>query len=180
MAAGKLEARSREAGGDGKSKDRTKLVVASDRELVIERTFNGPQHLVFAAWTKAELVKRWWAPRSRGVSVAECTAEVRAGGKYRYVLRTPDGNQIAFSGTYSEVTPSSRLAYDQVFEPMAHLGAAIITIDFEARGGQTHMVSRERYPSKEVLEGVLASGMEHGMRETLDQLDELVAALAAA
>lgn len=163
----------------GATKDKTSLVVASDRELVIERTFNGPQHLVFAAWTKADLVKRWWAPKSHCVTISSCTTEVRAGGKYRYVLRNPDGSEIAFSGTYTEVTPSSRLVYDQVFEPMAHLGAAIITIEFQARGDKTHLVSRETYPSKEVLDGVLASGMEHGMRETMNQLDELVAELAS-
>lgn len=162
------------------AKGKATLTVTSDCELLIERSFNAPQHLVFAAWTDAELVKRWWAPRSLCVSVASCTADVRVGGKYRYVLRNPDGNELGFSGTYREVTPTSRLVYDQVFEPMAHAGAAVITVEFQARGDKTHMVSRERYPSKQVLESVLASGMEHGMQDTLEQLDELVAELARA
>lgn len=158
----------------------TTLTLESDRTVVITRAFDAPPRIVFDAWTKPELVKRWWAPRSLGVELVSCEAEVRVGGAYRYVLRPPQAETIAFSGEYSEVTPHSRLVYTQVFEPMAAAGAAIITITFEPRDGQTLLVSREQYPSAAVRDTVLASGMEEGMRATMEQLDELVRSLAPA
>ena len=162
-------------GSEAAPMNQTTMERTSDREIVITRTFNGPARIVFDAWTKPELVRRWWAPKSHGVSVAACDAEVRAGGKYRYVLRRDTGEEFAFSGKYTEVRPHSRLVYTQVFEPMADAGEAIVTVTFEERGGKTHLVSHELYPSKEALDGAIGSGMEHGMRETMDQLDELVA-----
>jgi len=153
------------------------MELTGDREIVIERTFNGPARIVFDAWTRPELVKRWWAPRSRGVSLIACDADVHVGGAYRYVLRTDRGDEFAFSGVYREITPHSRLVYTQIFEPMADAGEMIITMTLEERGNQTHLVSREVYPSKEARDAALGSGMEHGMRESMDQLDELVASL---
>lgn len=158
--------------------NRTSMELVDDREIVIARTFNGPARIVFDAWTKPELVKRWWAPKSRGVSVVGCDADVRVGGTYRYVLRPANGDEIAFSGKYTEVTPHSRLVYTQIFEPMADAGEVIITVTFDEHDGKTRLVSRELYPSKEVRDIVLATDMEHGMRETMDQLDELVASLS--
>lgn len=150
------------------------MELESDRTIVISRKFNAPARIVFDAWTRADLVKRWWAPRALGVTMASCEADVRVGGGYRYVLSNPDGSEAAFSGRYTEITPPSRLVYTQVFEPMAEAGSVTVTVTFDERDGKTHMVSRELYPSKEVREAVLASGMEHGMRETMDQLDALV------
>src|SRR5690606_27601004 len=92
----------------------TSMELKGDREIVIERTFNGPARIVFDAWTRPELVKRWWAPRSRGVSLIACDADVRVGGTYRYVLRTDRGDEFAFSGVYREITPHSRLVYTQI------------------------------------------------------------------
>jgi uncharacterized protein YndB with AHSA1/START domain len=163
--------------GEPTSKNQTTMELKADRELVITRTFNAPARIVFDAWTKAELVKRWWAPKSHGVSIAECNADVRVGGSYRYVLRPKEGDDIAFSGKYTEITPHSRLVYTQFFEPMRDAGAVIVTITFEEQGAKTRLVSHELYPSKEAREAALGSGMEHGMRETMDQLDELVASL---
>ena len=157
--------------------NRTSMELVDDREIVITRTFNGPARIVFDAWTKPELVKRWWAPKSRGVTVVGCDADVRVGGNYRYVLRPAQGDEIAFSGKYTEVTPHSRLVYTQIFEPMADAGELTITVTFDEHDGKTRLVSREMYPSKEVRDIVLATDMEHGMRETMDQLDELVASL---
>ena len=164
-------------GAEAVPTNRTSMELKSDRELVIARTFNGPARIVFDAWTRPELVKRWWAPRSRGVSLVSCDAEVRAGGAYRYVLRLESGDEIGFSGRYTEVTPHSRLVYTQIFEPMRDAGAVIVTITFEEQGGKTRLVAHEMYPSREAREAALASGMEQGMRETMDQLDELVASL---
>jgi len=155
--------------------NRTSMELREDREIVITRTFNGPARVVFDAWTNAELVKRWWAPKSLGVSMSSCDADVRVGGKYRYVLRQSGGDEVAFSGTYTEITPYSRLVYTSCLEPFPD--PVIVTVTFEEKDGKTHLVARELYPSKEVREMALASGMEVGMRETWEQLDELVASL---
>jgi len=155
----------------------TSMQLEGDREVVIARTFAGPARVVFRAWTEAELVKRWWAPKSLGTSVVSCHADVRVGGAYRYVLRIESGDEIAFSGKYTEVTPHSRLVYTQVFEPMAHAGEAVITLTLEERDGKTRLVARELYPSTEAREGAIASGMEQGMRETMDQLEQLIAGM---
>jgi uncharacterized protein YndB with AHSA1/START domain len=160
------------------AKNQTSIELCADRELIISRTFNGPARIVFEAWTQPELVKRWWAPQSRRVSMASCEADVRVGGHYRYVLRLERGGELAFSGTYSEVIPHSRLVYTQIYEPAREAGAVVVTVTFEERDGKTRLVSHEVYPSIEVRNAVLGSGMEHGMRETMDQLDELVASLS--
>jgi uncharacterized protein YndB with AHSA1/START domain len=162
--------------------DQTTMELRGEREIVIARTFNGPARLVFDAWTRPDLVARWWAPRSRGVSVVSCDADVRVGGSYRHKLRLDTGNEFAFSGRYTDVTPHTRLAYTQIFEPTgsgANPGDAevIITVTFDEEAGRTHLVSRSLCPSKDVRDAIIASGMEHGMRETMDQLDELVASL---
>ena len=112
----------------------------SDRELVITRAFSGPARIVFDAWTKPELLKRWWAPRSRCVTLQACDADVRVGGTYRYVFGRVHEPPMAFSGTYEEVTPHSRLVYTQIFEQMRAAGEAIITATFDELGGKTHLV----------------------------------------
>jgi uncharacterized protein YndB with AHSA1/START domain len=149
-----------------------------DRAIVIERTFRAPPRLVFEAWTKAEFVRRWWAPKSMGAEIVDCQADVRVGGKFRYVTRA-GGDEFAFSGTYSEVSPPSRLVYTMFFEPMMDLGATVVTVTFEERGESTLVVSHELYPSAEARQGAVASGMEQGLRITYDQLEELVASLFA-
>jgi uncharacterized protein YndB with AHSA1/START domain len=165
------------AGEPVKKKNETSMARDGDRALVISRTFDAPARIVFDAWTKPELVKRWWAPECHQVSLVGCDADVRVGGRYRYVLRPESGDEFAFSGEYTEITPHTRLVYTQIFEPMAHAGAVVVTVDFEERDGKTNLVSREVYPSVEALEGALASGMETGMRAAMDQLDVLVASL---
>lgn len=167
---------------EGTLMNETSLELRGDREIVITRTFNGPAQIVFDAWTAPELVRRWWAPNSHRGSMVGCDADVRPGGHYRYVLRLHNGNEFAFTGKYSEVTPYSRLVYTQIFEPTA-AGAnpgdpeVIITVTFDEQDGRTHLVSHSLCPSKEVRDAIIDSGMEHGMRETMDQLDELVASL---
>lgn len=170
--------------GSAAAPSNTHFARVSDRELVMERTFNGPARTVFDAWTKPELVSRWWAPAALGVSMVSCEADVRVGGAYRYLVahRTP-GAQFAFSGEYTEITPHSRLVYTSFFEPEGNgrlpgVDAVIVTVTFEERDGRTRLVSREVYPSKEVLDMAAASGMESGVRITMDQLDELVTSLA--
>jgi uncharacterized protein YndB with AHSA1/START domain len=153
----------------------TSVERTSDREIVIARTFDAPARIVFDAWTRPELVRRWW-------SATSCEADVRVGGHYRYVLKPANCDEFAFSGEYIEITPHSRLVYTAFFEPkgvgrVPDAEPVIVTVTFDEREGRTHLVSREVYPSKQVLDGALASGMEHGLRVTMDQLDELVASL---
>ena len=161
----------------------TSLELRGDREFVIERTFNGPPRIVFDAYTRPELVQRWWAPRFLGDVMLDCQADVRPGGHYRYVMETRPGQKMAFSGTYVEVTPPTRLVFTQVYEPTAAGAtpddvAITITVTFEDRGGKTHLVSRTVCPTSELRDTIIASGMEHGMRQAMDQLDELVASMA--
>ena len=162
--------------------NQTSMELKGDREIVIARTFNGPAHIVFDAWTRPDLVRRWWAPKSHRASAIDFDADVRVGGHYRYVLRLENGDQFAFSGKYTEVTPHSRLVYTEIFEPTASGtnpgdAAVTITVTFEEHDGKTNLVSHSLCPSKEVRDTIIASGMEHGMREAMDQLDELVASL---
>jgi len=152
-------------------KNRTKVERKSDRELVVTRTFNAPARIVFEAWTKPELFKRWWVPKSIGVSLLACEMDVRVGGKYRLVFAHGASEPMEFFGRYIEVTPHSRLVWtnDEGDE-----GGAVTTVTFEERGGQTLLVKHDLYPSKEALDG---DGSVDAMPETLDQLDELLVTL---
>ncbi len=162
---------------DGATRNETIVERTGDRELVVTRTFNAPAHIVFDAWTKPELLKRWWAPKSFGVSLFECEQDLRVGGAYRYAFGRDPENPEVFTGRYREVDPPSRLVFSQVYERMAHVGEAVVTATFEESQGRTRLTLSQLFPSKEALEGALKSGMERGMRATLDQLDELVASM---
>ncbi|MBV8793399.1 MAG: SRPBCC family protein [Hyphomicrobiales bacterium] len=162
---------------EGAARNETIVERTGERELVVTRTFNAPAHIVFYAWTKPELLKRWWAPKSFGVTLFECEQDVREGGAYRFVFGRDPKNPEVFSGRYLEVDPPSRLVLTQVYERMAHVGEAVVTATFEERQGRTRLTLSQLFPSKEALEGALKSGMEHGMRVTLDQLEELVASV---
>jgi len=154
-------------------KSRTTVERKSERELVVTRTFNGPARIVFEAWTKPELLKRWWAPKSTGMSLLSCEADVRVGGKYRFVFGHDASKPMAFFGKYIEVTPHSRLVWTNDESDQG----AVTTVTFEEKGGKTLLVMHELYPSKEALDAGIASG--EGMRETFEQLDELLVTLGA-
>jgi uncharacterized protein YndB with AHSA1/START domain len=156
------------------TKNRTTVERRSERELVVTRTFNGPARIVFEAWTKPELLKRWWAPKSTGVSLLSCEADVRVGGTYRFVFGHGSSKPVAFYGKYIEVTPHSRLVWTNDESD----DGAVTTVTFEERGGKTLLVMHELYPSKKALDGAIA-GMEGGMGETFEQLDELLVTLGA-
>ena len=155
-------------------KDRTTVERKSERELVVTRTFDGPARIVFEAWTRPELLKRWWAPKSTGVSLVSCEADVRVGGRYRFEFGHAGSKPMVFFGTYLEVTPHSRLVWTNEESD----DAAITTVTFEEKDGRTVLVLHELYPSKEALDGAL-SGMEGGMPEQFAQLDELLVTLGA-
>ena len=157
-------------------KNRTTVERKSDRELVVTRTFNAPARIVFEAWAKPELFKRWWVPKSMGMSLLSCDMDVRAGGKYRLVFGINDSKVMEVFGRYIEVTPPSRLVWTN---EEGDEGGAVTTLTFEEKGGQTLLVKHDLYPSKEALDGELASGAADGLPEQLEQLDELLVALGA-
>ena len=153
-------------------KDRTTVERKSERELVVTRTFNGPARLVFEAWTKPELFRQWWVPKSMGMSLLSCEMDVRVGGKYRLVFAHGE-SQAAFFGTYREVTPHSRLVWTN---DEGGDGGAVTTVTFEEQGGKTLLVLRELYPSKEALDAA-GTGAADALVETFGQLDELLVTL---
>jgi uncharacterized protein YndB with AHSA1/START domain len=159
------------------TKNQTTVERASERELVVRRVFNAPARIVFDAWTKPELLKRWWAPKAWGVTLFECESDLRVGGTYRYAFGRDPQNPEVFSGRYLEVEAPSRIVLTQLYERIREAGEGVVTATFDELQGKTHLTLRQLFPSKEALEGALASGMENGMRMTLDQLDELVASM---
>jgi uncharacterized protein YndB with AHSA1/START domain len=154
--------------------DRTIVERKSERELVVTRTFNAPARIVFEAWTKPELMKLWWAPKSTGVPLLSCEMDVRVGGQYRLEFGQDAATSFAFFGRYIEVTPPSRLVWTNDESE----DAAVTTVTFEEKDGQTLLVLHELYPSKEALDEAII-GMDEGMPEQFGQLDELLATLGA-
>jgi len=151
--------------------NRTTVERKSERELVVTRTFNAPARIVFEAWTRPELFKRWWVPRSAGVSLLSCEMDVRVGGGYRLVFGIDASEPMEFFGRYIEVTPYSRLAWTNEEDG----GEAVTTVTFEEKGGKTLLVMHELYPSKEAFDA--DAGKYDGIRETLEQLDDLLLTL---
>jgi uncharacterized protein YndB with AHSA1/START domain len=143
----------------------------SGRELVATRRVNGPARLVFEAWTRAELFRRWWVPKSYGLNLLSCDMDVRVGGGYRLVF-SHEGSTMEFFGTYLEVTPHSRLVWTN---EEGDSGATITTVTFEEEGGTTLVVVHDLYPTEEALD----TGSMGAMPETFDQLDELLLSLGS-
>ena len=158
------------------TKHRTTVERKSDREVVVTRTINGPARIVFEAWTKAELFKQWWIPKSFGMTVHSCEMDVRVGGQYRIVLSQGGSPPMAFFGKYLEVTPPSRLVWTN---EESGEGGAVTTLTLEEKGGQTLLALHDLYPSKEALDAAMASGEKSGMAETFDQLDIFLVTLGA-
>jgi uncharacterized protein YndB with AHSA1/START domain/DNA-binding transcriptional ArsR family regulator len=149
------------------------VTTSSDREIVAERVFNAPRTLVFEAFTDPELVPEWWGPRNDTTVVDRM--EVRVGGDWRFVHRAADGTENGFRGTYREVTPPERLVY--IFEWEGMPGHVIVeTIEFTDLGdGRTRVTDTSLFHTTEERDGMMASGMEAGMNESYDRLDELLA-----
>lgn len=152
---------------------RTMIERKSERELVVTRTFNGPARMVFEAWTKPELMKLWWAPKSIGVPLRSCEMDVRVGGGYRLEFGRNASESMAFVGKYLEVLPPSRLVWTNEESE----DGAVTTVTFEERDGKTLLTLHELYPSKEALDA--GHGAEEAMPEQFEQLDELLATLGA-
>ena len=159
-------------GSEGAPKENpTTVERRSELEIVVTRTVNFPARLVYEAWTTAELFRRWWVPKSYGLTLLACEMDVRVGGQYWLVFRHED-SEMAFFGTYLEVTPHSRLVWTN---EEGDEGKTITTVTFEDVDGKTVLIVHDLYPSKAVLE----SGGAGALPETLDQLDVLLAHLAS-
>lgn len=144
----------------------------SDLELVVTRTVHAPARLVFEAWTKADLFRKWWVPKSFGLNLVSCEMDVRVGGQYRLAF-LHEGSTMDFFGTYLEVTPDSRLVWTN---DEGDAGQTVTTVTFEENEGKTQLAVHNLYPSKEALE---ADGSTGALPESLDQLDEFLASLGS-
>jgi len=150
---------------------RTTAERASEREMVVTRSFNAPPRIVWEAWTRPELLQRWWAPKSIGISFVSCEADVRTGGGYRFVFSHPASEQpAAFFGRYLEVIPPSRLVWTN---DEGDGEGSVTTVTFEARGAETLVTVRDLYPSKAALDEAIATETMASYDETFEQLDEL-------
>lgn len=156
--------------------DGTRVELPTDCEIRVTRTFAAPARLVFEAMSRPELVRRWWAPRTRG-EMTVCEIDFRVGGAWRSVMKTNHGMEVGFSGKYLEIDAPHRIVHTEIFDPFPDV-VSIITTTLEEHQDTTRFTSVIRYPSKEIRDQVIATGMEDGMREAYRQLDEVVASLA--
>jgi uncharacterized protein YndB with AHSA1/START domain len=156
-------------------KNRMTVERKSEREVVVTRIINGPPRIVFEAFTKPELFKQWWVPKSMGMVLRSCEMDVRVGGRYRLVFGDDASNPAEFFGRYIEVIPHSRIVWTN--EEGGDDGS-VTTVTFEEKGGKTLLTMHELYPSKEALDAA-GTGAADVMSETFEQLDELLVALGA-
>ncbi len=150
-----------------------------EREIVMRRTFDAPRELVFEAMTKPELLKRWLLGPS-GWTMTLCTVDLRVGGKYRYEWRKDDGTELAMGGVFREVERPARLVTTELFDQDWTGGEVLATALFEEKAGTTTLTTTLLYPSREVREKVLSSGMESGVAAGYDRLDDIFAEMAEA
>ncbi len=144
----------------------------SGTELVVTRRFDAPVRIVFEAWTTPVLLRTWWAPKSRGVTFISCEANVRTGGSYRFVFSHPESDRpMAFFGRYIEVVPEARLVWTN---DEGGDGGPVTTVTFEDKDGGTLVVMHDLYPSKEALDGAMASGSTGACEEMFEQLDGML------
>src|SRR5258708_36107401 len=152
-----------------------RVTTPGDREIVMTRVFDAPRTLVWDAFTKPELLKRWFGPR--GWSLAVCEVDLRVGGGFRFVLRGPDRRDMGMRGVYREIVPPERSVHMESFDD--YPGESQVTGVFIEQGGKTTLTATVLYPSKEVCDAVIKSGMDHGAAESYDKLAELLASTPA-
>jgi uncharacterized protein YndB with AHSA1/START domain len=148
------------------------LTTPSDREIRITRLFDAPRHLVFEAMTKPEHVRRWWGNLDERYSVPVCEIDLRVGGTWRFVGRGPEGQYPAFHGVYREIDAPGRLVYTEIFEPYPD-AESVVTQLLTEEGGKTRITVTSLYPSVEVRDMVLKTGMEKGAALSYDRLDDV-------
>ena len=147
-----------------------KVTTPTDQEIVLTRVFDAPRHLVWDAFTRPELLKRWFGPR--GWALVVCEVDLRVGGGFRFVLRGPDGRDMGMRGVYRELVPPERSVHMESFDD--YPGESQVTAVFVEQGGQTTLTATVLYPSKEVRDIVIQTGMEHGAAESYDKLAVLL------
>ena len=152
------------------------LTTPSEREIAMTRVFDAPRKLVFDAWTKPELIKRWLGVRA-GWSMVVCEVDLKVGGAYRYVWRGPDGVEMGMGGVYREIVPPERLVCTEQFDDPWYEGEALDTLVMVEEGGKTTVTTTVRHASREVRDAVLKSGMDRGVAESYDTLAELLASI---
>src|SRR6266478_1877419 len=148
-----------------------KVTTPTDREIVMTRVFDAPRHMVFDAFSKPELLKRWFGPR--GWSLVVCEVDLKVGGGFRFVLRGPDGKQMGMRGVYREIAPPERSVHTESFDD--YPGESQVTTVLVEQAGKTTLTATVLAASREVRDAVIKSGMEHGAAETYDRLAELLA-----
>ncbi|HET9955769.1 MAG TPA: SRPBCC family protein [Polyangiaceae bacterium] len=156
--------------------DGTTLQLPSDNAILVSRTFAAPARVVFEAITRPEHVRNWWAPRSRG-EMTSCSIDLRVGGEWRFAMRANNGAEVEFYGTYREIQAPTRIVQTEIFAPFPDV-VSIVTVTLTEHGGRTTFESLSVYPSKEIRDQVIATGMEDGMRESYRQLTKVVEGLA--
>ena len=147
------------------------VTTPTDREIVLTRTFDAPRRLVFDAFTKPLLLKRWFGPR--GWSLVVCEVDLRVGSGFRFVLRGPDGRDMGMRGTYREIVPPERSVHTESFDD--YPGESVVTAVWVEEGDKTTLTATVLYASQEVRDAVIKSGMEHGAAESYDRLAEMLA-----
>jgi uncharacterized protein YndB with AHSA1/START domain len=154
------------------------LTLPTDTQILIERDFDAPRRLVYKAYTTPELVKRWWHAKRGEATIAEI--DLRVGGKWRYVMVADGDFEVAFHGEYREIVPNERLVTTEVYEaaPDAEANATLNTLTLTDRDGRTTMTLLIQCPSREVRDMIIDSGMEGGLQDALDLLEELAISLA--
>lgn len=157
------------------NKDSFNVTTQSDQEIRMTRLFDAPRHLVFEVMTKPEHVKRWWGRLGEGFSVPVCEIDFRVGGKWRFVNRHPEG-EAEFYGEYQEIAPPGRVVFTEIFAPFPD-SVSVVTSVLTEEGGKTRLTATVRYPSLEVRDMVLASGMANGAGISYDRLEDLLAEL---
>ena len=163
---------------DQQQAQRAEVTTPSDREIRVERVFDAPRERVFAVYTDPGLIPEWCGPRG-GTTIVD-RMEVRAGGAWRFVYREAEGSETAFRGTYREVTPPERIVQTFEWEGMpGHVSVETVTFE-DVEGGRTKVTTVSTFDTTKERDGMLASGMEGGLNETYERLDEVLARLAEA
>lgn len=152
------------------------VTTRGDHEIVLTRVFDAPRHLVYDAFTKPELLKRWFGPH--GWSLSVCDVDLRVGGGYRFVLQGPGGRSMGMSGIYRELAPPDRSVHTEKFDE--YPGEAVVTTTLTEQAGKTTLTAIVYHESPEIRDAVIKSGMEHGAAESYDRLAELLASQMAA
>ncbi|WP_409182685.1 SRPBCC family protein [Amycolatopsis sp. VS8301801F10] len=154
-----------------------KVTLPADDQILITRDFAAPRHRVYRAWTTPDLVKRWWAGK-RG-TVTSVDIDLRVGGQWRYVMVANGDFEVAFHGEYREIAPNERLVHTEVYETpgAADVEAPVVTVTFAEAGDRTTVTMLMETHTKELRDTILESGMEGGMQESMDALEEVAVSL---